>query len=639
MSLSERVRALGVYWDPEENRTRSRLSPTGWRALHLAAAETLDPRPALTHRALAADRPDPELAAALEEAAVDGRAPDAELDVPTRQLLVWAADLSGDRGERERRLLLAAMHDVYGAELGDDDLWTRIEALPPSPLRYCALAGRALHEDRLGAAVYHLRAARRALAAAGPAVEPEAPAVIETVEAFVACGMARGGAAVDAAAKALTAASRDAVLVATARRLLLVGRAYTDGPREVLRALGAEDAAGDAAYVEVGAAYVETDDAAYVEAGAAASEPPASTSAPRPRDAGLLLLRGECRVLAGDLEAGARDLTDVARSRGTRAGQPDRLRALEWLAITHFLRGSWQEADSCVDGIEAFGGDTAGQALRTMLATLRGAGAAPPRGTRWAPTYRRTLGSAHPDRFVMAAFADAVAMLSSRRHGDILTTIDWLTSEAAGLEDAPAKFAPLLLPVYVEAAVEAGPRAAAEQGLARLRMLAQQVPALTVAAHRLAGRLAEQRRDLIAAEREYEAGLLAAETRAQVPPLHRAQLEFAYGRLLCVLGRTSAGLDRLQRAQDDFASLGALAYARDCAQDRAGVTRAIPRDPDVALTEREVTVAGLVASGLTNRQVAAELTISAKAVEYHLRKIYRKLGVSTRSELANRWPA
>ena len=633
MSLSERVGAPSVYSDADESRTRAQLSPTRWRALHRAAAETLDPRSALTRRALAADRPDPELAAALEEAAVDGRAPDAEIDVPTRQLLVWAADLSGDRSERERRLLLAAMHSVYSAEVGDDDLWARIEALPPSPLRYCALAGRALREDRLAAAVYHLRAARTALAGAGPDAEPDASAVIETVEAFVACGMARGGTAVDAAGKALMAGSRDAVRVATARRLLLVGRAYIDGPREVLRALGDENA----------------EDAADADAGVAASEPVASTTTrPPTRDAGLMVLRGECLVLAGDLEAGARDLEDVARSHGTQAGRPDLLRALEWLAITHFLLGNWQRADSFVDDIGAFGGDTAEQALRAMLMTVRGAGAAPG-GSRRAPTYRgatanaRASGtgssSAHPDRLVMAAFADVVAMLSSRRHGDVLTTIDWLTSEAAGLEDAPAKFAPLLLPVYVEAAVEAGTRAVVEQGLARLRTLARQVPSLAVAEHRLAGRLAERRHDLIAAEREYEAGLLVAQTRAQVPPLHRAQLKFAYGRLLCVLGRTSAGLEWLQAAEDDFASLGALAYVRDCAQDRAGVIRGVPRGPDVALTEREVTVAGLVASGLTNRQVATELMISAKAVEYHLRKIYRKLGVSTRSELARGWPA
>ena len=610
-----------MYWDPEESRTRSRLSPTGWRALHLAAAETVGPRSALTHRALAADRPDPELAAALEEAAVDGRAPDAEIEVSTRQLLVWAADLSGDRGERERRLLLAAMHAVYGAELGEDDLWARIEALPPSPMRYCALAGRALHEDRLAAAVHHLRAARRALTGAELGAEPDTTAVIETVEASVACGMARGAAAVGAAAKALTAESRDAVRVATARRLLLVGRAYTDGPQEVLRALGDEDAAN-------------------VEAAVTASNPSAPAPPPRPRDAGLLLLRGECRVLAGDLEAGARDLADVARRQGTHSGQSDRLRALEWLAITHFLLGSWQEADSALDGIEQFGGDTAGRALRAMFTTVRGAGAAP-RGSRWAPDYRRTSGSAHPDRLVTAAFADVVAMLSSRRHADILTTINWLTSEAAGLEDAPAKFAPLLLPVYVEAAVEAGTgtRTASEHSVARLRTLARQVPYLEVAAHRLAGRLAEHRRDLVAAEHEYEAGLLAAQTRAQVPPLHRAQLNHAYGRLLCVLGRTAVGLGRLQAAEDEFAELGALTYVRDCAQDRAGVIRGIPRETDVALTEREVTVAGLVASGLTNRQVATELMISAKAVEYHLRKIYRKLGVRTRSELASRWPA
>jgi DNA-binding CsgD family transcriptional regulator len=156
-----------------------------------------------------------------------------------------------------------------------------------------------------------------------------------------------------------------------------------------------------------------------------------------------------------------------------------------------------------------------------------------------------------------------------------------------------------------------------------------------VTAHRLAGRSAEQRRDPVAAQEAYEAGLRAAETCADVPPLHRAQLDYAYGRFLGDRGRTAVAHDRLQRAEDGFASLGASAFARSCAQARAAVTREVSQRPDVVLTEREATVAELVSSGLTNRQVAERLLISEKAVEYHLRKIYRKFGVRTRTELAS----
>jgi DNA-binding CsgD family transcriptional regulator len=53
-----------------------------------------------------------------------------------------------------------------------------------------------------------------------------------------------------------------------------------------------------------------------------------------------------------------------------------------------------------------------------------------------------------------------------------------------------------------------------------------------------------------------------------------------------------------------------------------------------SLTERELQVARLVVDRKTNRQIAAELFLSQKTVETHLRNIFRKLGVSTRVELA-----
>jgi DNA-binding CsgD family transcriptional regulator len=56
------------------------------------------------------------------------------------------------------------------------------------------------------------------------------------------------------------------------------------------------------------------------------------------------------------------------------------------------------------------------------------------------------------------------------------------------------------------------------------------------------------------------------------------------------------------------------------------------------LTPTEATVAGLVAEGRTNREVAARLVLSEKTVESHLSRIYRKLGVRSRAELAHRYP-
>jgi DNA-binding NarL/FixJ family response regulator len=58
-----------------------------------------------------------------------------------------------------------------------------------------------------------------------------------------------------------------------------------------------------------------------------------------------------------------------------------------------------------------------------------------------------------------------------------------------------------------------------------------------------------------------------------------------------------------------------------------GVTR-------TRLTEREAAVASLVARGCTNAEIAAALQLSTKTVEWNLTKVYRMLGVRSRTELA-----
>ena len=57
-----------------------------------------------------------------------------------------------------------------------------------------------------------------------------------------------------------------------------------------------------------------------------------------------------------------------------------------------------------------------------------------------------------------------------------------------------------------------------------------------------------------------------------------------------------------------------------------------PGSPGLTATERRI--AALVADGRTNKEVAAALFLSARTVEAHLRQVYRKLGVRSRTELA-----
>lgn len=58
---------------------------------------------------------------------------------------------------------------------------------------------------------------------------------------------------------------------------------------------------------------------------------------------------------------------------------------------------------------------------------------------------------------------------------------------------------------------------------------------------------------------------------------------------------------------------------------------------NLRLTPQEGSVTVLVANGLSNREVASELFISPKTVQYHLTRIYAKLGLRSRSELAASW--
>jgi DNA-binding NarL/FixJ family response regulator len=90
--------------------------------------------------------------------------------------------------------------------------------------------------------------------------------------------------------------------------------------------------------------------------------------------------------------------------------------------------------------------------------------------------------------------------------------------------------------------------------------------------------------------------------------------------------------DRARRAlgDDRFAAESARGRAMGAAEI---LDLAAPRPPEhpAGLTVREVEVLGLVASGLTDAQVAEQLVLSVRTVHSHVRSIYRKLGVSSRS--------
>jgi DNA-binding CsgD family transcriptional regulator/DNA replicative helicase MCM subunit Mcm2 (Cdc46/Mcm family) len=118
-------------------------------------------------------------------------------------------------------------------------------------------------------------------------------------------------------------------------------------------------------------------------------------------------------------------------------------------------------------------------------------------------------------------------------------------------------------------------------------------------------------------------------------PLEAARTALLFGEHLRRDRRRVAARDQLRAACDAFTSLGALAWAeRAAAELRATGETVRTGTAGNPLTPQELQIARLVSDGLTNRDVAAQLFISPRTVDHHLRNIYRKLGISSRTGLA-----
>ena len=137
------------------------------------------------------------------------------------------------------------------------------------------------------------------------------------------------------------------------------------------------------------------------------------------------------------------------------------------------------------------------------------------------------------------------------------------------------------------------------------------------------------------AEAQFEQALAL---HGQERPFERARTELAFGEMLCRVGRRSDARPHLRNALAEFERLASEPWAERARSElRASGETARKRDPSTIdqLTPQELQIARLVAdAGLSNPEIAARLFLSRKTIEYHLHKIYTKLGVSSRAELA-----
>ena len=151
---------------------------------------------------------------------------------------------------------------------------------------------------------------------------------------------------------------------------------------------------------------------------------------------------------------------------------------------------------------------------------------------------------------------------------------------------------------------------------------------------RARGNLSLARHDPEAAEAAFSTGLQHA---AQVSlPFDRARLELAYGAFLRRAGKRTAATQHLQAARRTLTRLGARPYLAHCGNELAACGTIAVRPPAgiPARPHTPRTCHRLAAKGLTNRQIARDLVLSVKTIEYHLSHAYAKLNIPSRAALA-----
>jgi DNA-binding CsgD family transcriptional regulator len=215
-----------------------------------------------------------------------------------------------------------------------------------------------------------------------------------------------------------------------------------------------------------------------------------------------------------------------------------------------------------------------------------------------------------------------------------IASYDEALGHARVLFDAdPVMFGPHLLPDMIEAAVRVGDIAAAEQAVARL------IERATASGTQWALGLLARSEALVATDAGAGEYYLAAleQLGSTTMQFEQARTHLLYGEWLRRTKRNIDARAQLRHAHEMFSAMEAQSFierARVELLATGGRARKRTVDTSNDLTPQEAQIAKLVSRGAPNREIANQLFISQSTVEYHLHKVFRKLGVTSRTQLA-----
>jgi ATP/maltotriose-dependent transcriptional regulator MalT len=190
----------------------------------------------------------------------------------------------------------------------------------------------------------------------------------------------------------------------------------------------------------------------------------------------------------------------------------------------------------------------------------------------------------------------------------------------------------LALPELAEAASRTGNLAVLEEALAWVSARASLTP--TAWARGMEARVRALTSDGGAAEAHHRESIgLLESTRLRVDP---ARGHLLYGEWLRRAGRRGEARDHLRRAQRVLADMGVAAFAERARRELLATGEKMRKrtaSAAVSLTTQEAHLARLVQQGLSNPEIGTRLFLSARTVEWHLRNVFGKVGISSRRQL------